>query len=102
MKVMDIFKVVHQMGLPWTFFRGHYEFKRRTGLLKKKFPVTLYLDGDIFERSMAPCIDSKESMVNYLRENRGDFCLILVISINMALFRAVFSKPRHQAYCGDR
>lgn len=73
MKVMDIIKVVHQMGLPWTFFRGNYEFKRRTGLLKRKFPVTLYLDDDAFERSLGPCIDSKESVVNYLRENRGRF-----------------------------
>lgn len=73
MKVMDAIKVVRQMGIPWTLFRASYEFRRRTGLLKRKFPVSLCSDVSTFHRFMKPHINSKESLAAYLRENRSKF-----------------------------
>ena len=38
-KIGSFFNLVRNMGLRYVSFRGRHEFMRRTGLLKKKFPV---------------------------------------------------------------
>ena len=50
MKVIDILKIIKNMGLAWTVFRVSYELKRKTGILKRKFPVKDFSDEDFLDR----------------------------------------------------
>jgi len=73
MKVIDILKIIKNMGLAWTVFRVSYELKRKTGILKRKFPVKDFSDEDFLDRISEKRLKSKESLSNSIRENRHKF-----------------------------
>ena len=64
MKVIDILKIIKNMGLAWTVFRVSYELKRKTGILKRKFPVKDFSDEDFLDRISEKRLKSKESLSN--------------------------------------
>ena len=75
MKIADIIKIIHKMGLSWTIFRTTYEFKKRTGLLKRKFPVRQLSDEEFINRINRDELKNKDNLVRYIRENKENFIL---------------------------
>lgn len=62
MKIRDAFKIVQQMGLPWTVFRATYELKKKTGILKTTFPQTQYKDDEFIEKCLNPHSKSESTL----------------------------------------
>ncbi|MGI6486223.1 MAG: hypothetical protein ACOX15_07995 [Tepidanaerobacteraceae bacterium] len=50
MNIIDAIKIIRKMGLAWTVFRASYELKKKTGILKRKFPVKDFSDEDFIDR----------------------------------------------------
>lgn len=61
------------MGISWTAFRISYEVKRKTGILKKKFPSNNFSDNDFFDKIIDHRIKSKKDLSKYVKENRNKF-----------------------------
>lgn len=73
MKITDVVKIINKMGLSWTIFRTNYELKRKTGVLKKKFPIKGFSDDDFIDRISENNLKSKEDLCNYIKRNRNRF-----------------------------
>lgn len=59
-KVKLLLSMVRQMGLPWVSYRGWYEFRKKTGILEKRFPAKEFTDEEFLQRiqigSVAECV----------------------------------------------
>ena len=82
MKITDIIKIIKNMGLSWTVFRVSYELKRKTGILKRKFSVKDFTDEDFLDRISENRLKSKESLSNYIKENRHKFLFLITLDIS--------------------
>lgn len=73
MRIGDILKIINSMGLSWTVFRTSYELKKRTGILKRKFPTKVLCDEEFFNRINRNNLKDKISLANYIKENKNRF-----------------------------
>lgn len=73
MSIIDMFKIVNKMGLSWAIFRASYELKRKTGILKRKFPVKSLSDDDFFDKINRDELKSKEKLYNHIKSKRNKF-----------------------------
>src|SRR5690554_4479293 len=73
MKITDVIKIIHKMGLSWTIFRTTYEFKKRTGILKRKFPIRGFSDEEFINRISENDLKDKEGLSEYIKKNRDRF-----------------------------
>lgn len=63
---LKLFKIIPEMGLNWILFRIYYEFKKRSGILKRKFPPIGWEDIKILEITN---YDSKEELISSWQED---------------------------------
>lgn len=73
MKITDVFKIINNMGLSWTIFRTNYELKRKTGILKLKFPVQEFSDEEFINTISESNLRTSEELSNYVKQNRNKF-----------------------------
>jgi len=73
MRITDVIKIINKMGLSWAAFRLSYELKRKTGILKKKFPTNNFSDKDFIDKMIDYRLKSKEGLSKFVKENRNKF-----------------------------
>lgn len=73
MKITDAMKVIHKMGLSWTIFRATYELKKRTGILKRRFPIREFSDEDFVNRISEDDLKDKGSLSEFIKKTRDKF-----------------------------
>lgn len=73
MKITDVVKIINKMGLSWFAFRISYELKRKTGILKKKFPINNFSDKDFIDKIIDYRVKSKEGLSKFVKQNRNKF-----------------------------
>lgn len=73
MKITDVVKIINKMGLSWFAFRISYELKRKTGILKKKFPINNFSDKDFIDKIVDYRVKSKKGLSKFVKQNRNKF-----------------------------
>lgn len=73
MKITDVFKIINNMGLSWTIFRVNYELKRKTGILKLKFPAQDFSDEEFINTISKSNLRTSAELSNYVKQNRNKF-----------------------------
>lgn len=73
MKVTDVFKIAKNKGINWILFRTSYELKKRTGIMKKRFPTIELTDDDLINKILDQDIKSKSKLVDKIKSERTKF-----------------------------
>lgn len=73
MKLSDIFQIIRRMGLPWFLYRGTYELRKKTGLLRIKFPSHIVSDEDFLTKICTDNFKSKKCLVDFLKTHKNSF-----------------------------
>ncbi|MEY8349327.1 alginate lyase family protein [Bacillus cereus] len=65
-------ELIRNMGLNWFMYRSVYEFKKKLGLLERRYPVTFFSDEKLLS-TITPSMTSKKEFVSWWKENSTPF-----------------------------